>query len=171
MVKLKQEVNITDKIAMSIRGLWHIDSMEEKKKIIKYYDSLYHLFLRIDNNPESFTNEELDKYKKKRATLSQKEKDLMSEIFTSLHLGFITEPMEYSVEEMTDLFNKGLYFTKDELEEMIEYQFSKTHESRNLELVLFLDDLIEKHLFFDTIEEAETVWNNYFSLQKNEAKK
>lgn len=167
-VKMKNEIQITDEVALSIRSLWHIDSMIEKKRIINYYDNLNRLFLLIDNHPDLFSKEELLKYRNLKEKLSDEEKKLISEIFTSLHLGFITEPMEYSVEEVTDLYNKGLYFTKDELEEMIEYQFSKTHESRNLELVLFLGDLLEKHLFFDTIEEAETVWNNYFSLQKKE---
>ena len=163
VLKLKQEIAITDKVAMSIRGLWHIDSLEEKKKIIKYYDGLYHLFSHIDNHPELFTNEDLNKLKKKRDSLSQKEKDLISEIFIALHMGFITEPMDYSIEEVKDFYSKGLYFTKDELEEMIEYQFSKKTENHNSELILFLNDLLEKHLFFDTIEEAEEVWNKYFT--------
>ena len=110
---MKNEKEITDRLAISIRGLWHIESMEEKKKIIKRYDNLYRLFLLVKNRPELFKPDELDKLKKKRQELTQEEEDLINENFVALHIGLISDPIEYSVEEMEDYRKKGLYFAKE----------------------------------------------------------
>lgn len=167
MVKIKVGREITDEVAISIRSLWHIESMEEKKKLIKHYDNLYRLFLLVKNRPELFKPDELEKYKKKRQELTQAEEDLISEIFVTFYMGVINDPLEYTVEEMKDFYSKGLYFTKDELEEMIDWQFcgAKKH---NPELVILLDEYIEKHLYFNTIEEAEKVWDEYDTSHKQE---
>lgn len=68
--KLKNETTITDELAISIRALWHIKSIEEKKNIINFYNNLCSLFLLIDKRPNSFSPKDLVKYKKKRNTLS-----------------------------------------------------------------------------------------------------
>lgn len=120
---MKNEIQITDEVALSIRSLWHIDSMIEKKRIINYYDNLNRLFLLINNHPDLFSKEELLKYRNLKEKLSDEEKKLISEIFTSLHMGIISLPPEYTVDEVKDLYSKGLYFTKEELEEFIEWQF------------------------------------------------
>ncbi len=166
MVKIKAGREITDEVAISIRSLWHIESMEEKKKLIKHYDNLYRLFLLVKNRPELFKPDELEKYKKKRQELTQAEEDLISEIFVALHMGLISVPVEYSVEEMEAYRRKGLYFTKEELEDMLEWQFHT--ENHNPELVILLGDYLEKHIYFDTIEEAEKVWDEYAASQKEE---
>lgn len=154
---MKKEVEISDKLANSIRGLWHIESSEEKKKVIRYYDNLCHLFLLAKNHPDSFSPEELQKYNQKTRTLNQTEKDLIAEIFITLHMGIINDPLEYTVEELRALYSKGLYFTKEELEEMIDWQFySKKH---NAELIALIEEYLDKHLYFNTIDEAEQVWN------------
>ena len=165
---MKKEVKITDRIAISIRGLWHIDSMIEKKRIINYYDNLNRLFLLIDNHPDLFSKEELLRYRNLKEKLSDEEKKLISEIFTSLHMGIISLPPEYTVDEVKDLYSKGLYFTKDELEEFIEGQFVIDDEKHNPELVILFGEYLEKHLYFDTIEEAEKVWDEYDASHKNE---
>ena len=161
---MKNEKEITDRLAISIRGLWHIESKEEKKKIIKRYDNLYRLFLLVKNRPELFKPDELDKLKKKRQELTQEEEDLISEIFVALHIGLISDPIEYSVEEMEDYRKKGLYFAKEELEDMLEWQFHT--ENHNPELVILLGVYLEKHIYFDTIEEAEKVWDEYDASHK-----
>lgn len=154
---MKNEVEISDKLANSIRGLWHIESSEEKKKIIRYYDNLCHLFLLAKNHPDYFSPEELQKCNQKTRTLNQTEKDLIAEIFLTLHMGIINDPLEYTVEEMRALYSKGLYFTKEELVEMIDWQFySKKH---NAELIALIEEYLDKHLYFNTIDEAEQVWN------------
>lgn len=154
---MKKEVEISDKLANSIRGLWHIESMEEKKRLIRYYDNLCCLFFLVKNHPESFSQEELEKYKQKTSALTQAEKDLISEVFLTLHMGIISDPLEYTVEEMRAFYSKGLYFTKEELEEMIDWQFySKKH---NAEIIALIEEYLDKHLYFNTIDEAEQVWN------------
>ena len=163
---MKNHTEITDRLALSIRGLWDIESMEEKKKIIKHYDNLYRLFLLVKNKPELFKPDELEKYKKKRAELTQAEEDLISEIFIALHMGLISDPIEYSVEEMETFRKQGRYFAKEELEDMLEWQFhTKNH---NPELVILIGEYLEKHLYFDTVEEAEKVWDEYDASHKNE---
>ena len=164
---LKNEREITNDIALSIRSLWHIDSMSEKKRIIENYDNLNRLFLLVENHPELFSKEELQKYQKLRGNLSDEEKTLISEIFTSLHMGIVSLPPEYTVDEVKDLYSKGLYFTKDELEEFIEWQFVIDDEKHNPELVILFGEYLEKHLYFDTIEEAENVWDEYDASHKN----
>ncbi len=165
---LKNEREITNDIALSIRSLWHIDSMSEKKRIIENYDNLNRLFLLVENHPELFSKEELQKYQKLRGNLSDEEKTLISEIFTSLHMGIVSLPPEYTVDEVKDLYSKGLYFTKDELEEFVEWQFVIDDEKHNPELVILFGEYLEKHLYFDTIEEAENVWDEYDASHKNE---
>ena len=83
---------ITNDIALSIRSLWSIDSMSEKKRIIEKYDNLNRLFLLVDNHPDLFSKEELQKYKMLKENLSDEEKTLISEIFTSLHMGIVSLP-------------------------------------------------------------------------------
>ena len=163
---MKKNNEITDRLALSIRGLWDIESMEEKKKIIRHYDNLFRLFLLVKNRPELFKPDELEKYKKKRAELSQAEEDLISEIFIALHMGLISDPIEYSVEEMETFRKQGRYFAKEELEDMLEWQFHT--ENHNPELVILIGEYLEKHLYFDTIEEAEKVWNEYDATHKDE---
>lgn len=163
---MKKEVKITDRIAISIRGLWHIESMEEKKRLIRHYDYLYRLFLLVKNRPELFTPEELKKYKQKRNLLTEAEEKLISEIFVTLHMGIVTSPPNYTIEEVKDFYSKGLYFTKEELEEMIEWQFCGT-KKHDPELVILLGEYLEKHLYFDTLEEAEKVWDEYDASHKN----
>lgn len=164
---MKNEIQITDEVALSIRSLWHIDSMIEKKRIINYYDNLNRLFLLIDNHPDLFSKEELLKYRNLKEKLSDEEKKLISEIFTSLHMGIISLPPEYTVDEVKDLYSKGLYFTEEEIDDMITWQLygAKNH---NPELVILLSEYLEKHLYFDTVEEAEKVWNEYDASHKNE---
>jgi hypothetical protein len=154
---MNKEVEISDKLANSIRGLWHIESLEEKKKIIRHYDNLCRLLMLVNNHPDSFSPEELQKCNQKIRALNQTEKDLIAEIFLTLHMGIINDPLEYTVEEMQALYSKGLYFTKEELEEMIDWQiYSKKH---NAELIALIEEYLDKHLYFNTIDEAEQVWN------------
>ena len=164
---MKREVKITDKLAMSIRSLWHIESIEEKKKLIRHYDNLYRIFTLIKNHPELFKPEELKKWKQKRKSLTEAEENLISEIFVALYMGVISDPLEYTIEEVKDFYSKGLYFTKEELEEMIEWQFCGA-EKHDPELVILLGEYLEKHLYFDTVEEAEKVWDEYDASHKNE---
>ena len=164
---MKNRKEITDKVAMSIRSLWHIESMEEKKKIIKHYDNLYRLFLLVKNRPDLFKPDELEKWKQKRESLTEAEEDLISEIFTALHMGIISEPIEYSVEEMKDFYSKGLYFTKEELVEMLDWQFYGT-KNHNPYLVILIGEYLEKHLYFETTDEAEKVWAEYDASHRDE---
>lgn len=154
---MNKEVIISDKLANSIRGLWHIESLEEKKKIIRHYDNLCHLFLLVKNHPDYFSPEELEKCNQKTRALNQTEKDLISEIFLTLHMGIINDPLEYTVEEIKALYSKGLFFTKEELEEMIDWQFYS--KKQNTELIALIEEYLDKHLYFNTIDEAEQVWN------------
>ena len=164
---MRNEREISDKVANSIRHLWHIESMDEKKKIIRKYDNLYRLFLLVDNHPDLFTSEDLNKYQTIRANLSEFERDLMGDIFTVLHMGLVTEPLEYTIEEVKDFYSKGLYFTQEEIQDMITWQLHGA-ENHNPELVILLDEYLEKRLFFDTVEEAEAVWNEYFDSHRDE---
>ena len=148
---------ITDRIAISIRGLWHIESLEEKKKLIRHYDNLYRLFLLVKNHPDFFTPEELEKCNQRRNQLNKVEKDLISEIFLALHMGIINDPLVYSIEEIKDFYSKGLYFTKDELEEMIYWQVYSNKQ--NTALITLLEEYCDNHLYFNTVEEAEKAWN------------
>ena len=157
---------ITNDIALSIRSLWYIDSMSEKKRIIEKYDNLNRLFLLVDNHPDLFSKEELQKYKMLKENLSDEEKTLISEIFTSLHTGIVSLPPDYTIDEVKDLYSKGLYFTKEELEEFIEWQFVIDDEKHNPELVILFGEYLEKHLYFDTVEEAEKVWDEYDASRK-----
>lgn len=164
---MKNKRRISDREAISIRGLWHIESIEEKKKLIRHYDNLYRIFSIVKNHPELFKPEDLEEWKQKREALTKAEEDLISEIFVTLYVGIISDPLEYSVEEVKDFYSKGLYFTKEELEEMIEWQFCGA-EKHDPELVILLGEYLEKHLFFDTVEEAEAVWNEYFDSHRDE---
>lgn len=166
MFKLKKETTITDELAMSIRALWHIKSMEEKKNIIRFYDNLCSLFLLIDKCPSSFSPEDLVKYKKKKETLSQSEKDLMSEIFTALYMGIIVEPLDYTIEEVQDFYSKGLYFTKNEINEIIKWQ--RYSGNNNHKLVFLLNSYLENHLYFDSMEDAEKAWEEYETYHQDE---
>ena len=164
---MKKEVKITDKLAMSIRGLWHIESMEEKKRLIRHYDNLYRLFLLVKNRPELFTPEELKKYKQKRNLLTETEEKLISEIFVTLHMGIVTSPPDYTIEEVKDFYSKGLYFTREELEEMIDWQLYGTSK-HDPALFILLSEYLDKHLYFETIKEAEKVWNENDATLKKE---
>ena len=164
---MKNKRRISDREAISIRGLWHIESIEEKKKLIRHYDNLYRIFSLVKNHPELFKPEDLEEWKQKREALTKAEEDLISEIFVTLYVGIISDPLEYSVEEVKDFYSKGLYFTKEELEEMIEWQFCGA-EKHDPELVILLGEYLDKHLYFDTIKEAEKVWDEYDASHKNE---
>lgn len=164
---MNKELIITDRLANSIRSLWHIESIEEKKKLIRHYDNLYRIFSLVKNHPELFKPEELKEWKQKRESLTKAEEDLISEIFVTLYIGVISDPLEYTVEEMKDFYSKGLYFTKEELEEMLDWQFYGT-KKHNPELVILLGEYLENHLYFDTIEEAEKVWDEYDASHKQE---
>ncbi len=167
MIILNKELIITDRLAISIRRLWHIESIEEKKKIIKHYDYLYRIFILVKNHPELFKPDELEKWEQKREALTESEKDLISEIFVALHMGVISDPLEYTIEEVHDFYSKGLFLTKEELEEMIEWQFCGAKE-HNPELFILLGEYLEKHLYFETVEEAEKVWEEYDASHKKE---
>lgn len=167
---LKKEKEITDEIAISIQSLWHIESMDEKKKIIRKYDNLCRLFLLVKNRPDLFKPDELEKLKQQRESLTEAEEDLISEIFAALHLGVVCEPLEYTVEEVKDFYSKGLYFTEEEIQDMISWQLYGA-EKHNPELVILLGEYLDKHLYFDTVEEAEKVWDEYFDSHRNEDNK
>ena len=164
---MKNEREITDKAAMSIRSLWHIESMGVKKKIIKRYDDLYRLFSLVKNRPDLFKPDDLEKLKQQREALTEAEEDLINEIFVALHLGVVSEPLEYTVEEMKDFYSKGLYFTKEELDEMLDWQFYGT-KNHNPYLVILIGEYLENHLYFETLEEAEKVWAEYDASHPNE---
>lgn len=157
---MKAKKEITDEIAISIRNLWYIRSMDEKKKIIRKYDNLFQIFFLVKNHPDFFKPDELEYLKQKRESLTKVEEDLINEIIVALHLGIVPEPPEYTIEEIKDLYSKGLYFTKEEIEEIIDWQLYGS-ENHNPELVILLGEYLENKKFFETVEEAEKAWDEY----------
>lgn len=83
----------------------------------------------------------------------------MSEIFTALHMGIIVEPLDYTVEEVQDFYSKGLYFTKNEIDEIIKWQ--RYSGNNNHKLVFLLNSYLKSHLYFDSMDDAEKAWEEY----------
>lgn len=158
---MKKIFETDDRLANSIRSLWHIESMEEKKKIIDDTYKLSVIFILAKEQPELFSKEELEEINKYKSEMSEDHKKIISEVFTAKELGFITDPPEYTVEEVKDLYEKGLYFTKDEIEEILEWQYYCEPSKHDPLLVILLAEYLEKHKYFDSIEEADKGMEEY----------
>lgn len=158
---MKERQKTTDEFAISIRSLWHIDSMEEKKRIIDNVYEISKVFLLAKEKPELFSQEELEKIANFKAELTPECQKLYAEVTLKKHLPFIDEPPEYTVEAVKEFYETGRYFTKAEIEEIIEWQFVCSEDKHDPELVILLAEYLEKHLYFDTIEEAEQAEDEY----------
>ena len=100
----------------------------------------------MKNHPDFFKPDELEYLKQKRESLAKVEEDLINEIIVALYLGIVPEPPEYTIEEIKDLYSKGLYFTKEEIEEIIDWQLYGS-ENHNPELVILLGEYLENKNF------------------------
>lgn len=165
---MKSGINITDDIAISIRGLWHVQSMDEKKKLIARYDKIGQLFFALKNHPEKISKEHKEYITNLRKNISEEDEKIAREVFLALHLGIVFETPNFTIDEIKDLYQEGLYFTKEELEELINWELYRPDGKHNPDLYILLSDYLDNGLFFNTIEEAEKAMNDYENANQKE---
>ena len=165
---MKSGINITDDIAISIRGLWHVQSMDEKKKLIARYDKIGQLFFALKNHPEKISKEHKEYITNLRKNISEEDEKIAREVFLALHLGIVFETPNFTIDEIKDLYQEGLYFTKEELEELINWELYRPDGKHNPELFILLSDYLNQGLFFNTIEEAEKAMDDYENAKQKE---
>ena len=163
-----KELFIDDKVAMSIRGLWHIQSMDEKKKLIARYDKIGQLFLALKNHPEKLSKDHKEYITNLRKNISEDDEKIVREVFLALHLGIVGDLPNFTVDEIKELYQDGLYFAKEELEELIDWELYRPDGKHNPELFILLSDYLNKGLFFNTIEEAEKAMDDYENTKDKE---
>ena len=152
---MKKETKISDRVALSIRGLWNIESLDEKKKLIARYDQIHKAILVFKNHPEAFSEKQRNYIKKLQSQITETDEKIMSEVFLALHLGVVVDPPSYTVEDIKELSKDGIFFTKEELEDILDWQFSPSNKKHDPELVVFVSEQLDNHFYFETIEEAE----------------
>lgn len=152
---MSRNVKISDRVALSIRSLWHIEPMELKKALIKQYDKFSRMFWVLKEHPERLSQEQKDYIEKLRSKLDEHDEKIMHEVFMAVQLGIYIDPPEYTVEDIKELSAEGRYFAKEELEEIIEWQFSPSNKNHDPELVVLVTEQLDNHFYFDTVEEAE----------------
>ena len=85
-----------------------------------------------------------------------------------MHLGIVGELPNFTVDEVKELYRDGLYFAKEELEELIEWELYRPDGKHNPELFILLSDYLNQGLFFNTIEEAEKAMDDYENAKQKE---
>lgn len=165
---MEKELFIDDKVAMSIRGLWHVQSMDEKKKLIARYDKIGQLFILLKHNPDKLSKKDKIYITNLRKSISEDDEKIVREVFLALHLGIVDDLPNFTVDEVKELYRDGLYFAKEELEELIEWELYRPDGKHNPELFILLSDYLNKGLFFNTIEEAEKAMDDYENTKNKE---
>lgn len=152
---MKKRTKISDRVALSIRGLWDIESLDEKKKLIARYDQIHRAMLLLKSHPEVLSREQKNYIEKLQSKITKTDEKVMKEVFLALHLGVVVDPPSYTVEDIKELSKDGIYFAKEELEEILEWQFSPSNKNHDPELVVLISEQLDNHFYFETIEEAE----------------
>lgn len=152
---MKKRTEISDRVALSIRGLWDIESLDEKKKLIERYDQIYRATLVLKNHPEALSEKQRNYIKKLQSRITETDEKVMREVFLALHLGVVVDPPSYTVEDIKELSKDGIFFAKEELEDILDWQLSPSNKKHDPELVVFVSEQLDNHFYFETIEEAE----------------
>lgn len=117
-----------------------------------------------------FSEAETEKITHFKNNLSDETKNFLVDSFLSKYLNIEDAPPEYTLFEVKDLYSKMLYFTEKEIEEILLYEYSKGIDKMNCELLEFLLDCYEKHLYYDNMEEANEVFDKYIEACQTEIK-
>ena len=79
----------------------------------------------------------------------------------------MTEEVIFTADDIRALNNDTLYFTKAELLELIERELSKPdYRDIDVDLIDTCLDTLDKGLYFETIEEAETHFDRVIEAQR-----
>ena len=117
---------------------------------------IHKAILVLKNHPEAFSEKQRNYIKKLQSQITETDEKVMSEVFLALHLGVVVDPPSYTVEDIKELSKDGIFFAKEELEDILDWQLSPSNKKHDPELVVFVSEQLDNHFYFETIEEAET---------------
>ena len=142
-------------------SLFDVHSKSKRDKMLRNADGFLTALLVQKHKPELLTQSDSDRIKGIKEKLDEKEKDLLAEIFMAKYLGITMEAPDYTMEAIKDLYAKGLYFTETEIDDIINWQLSRPVDDIDVEVICYLIDCHNNHLYFDTIEEADKAMEEY----------
>lgn len=145
-----------------------INSSKERERLLEVGESILNALLINKSDPDYFSEDESATIKTIMGELSNRQKDLIAEIFLAKYLDIHFDPPEYSLETIKKLYNDGLYFTKSEIVEIINWEFSKPENEVNYDVVNFLLSCTVKKQYFDTLDEADAAMERYEERRKSE---
>ena len=136
-------------------SLSFLDSIEEKLEQLEIGEVFLDALLVGKIAPGQLTEAESKAIETMKNNLSEQQKNLISEIYMAKYMDISFMPPEYTLEEIQELYEAGLYFTLKEIMEIIDWENGKSEEEFNADVVNFLFDCIDQKLYINSPEDAD----------------
>ena len=142
-------------------SLIDIRSNSKRANLISNAENYLTALLVKKYNPDALSEKDIQTIDKIKNSLDETDKDLLAEIFLAKYMGITMDEPDFTIDDIKDLYAKGLYFTEKEIDDIINWQLSRPIDDIDVEVICYLIYCHNNHLYFDTIEEADKVMEEY----------
>ena len=142
-------------------SLIDIRSNSKKANLISNAENYLTALLVKKYNPDALSEKDIQTIDKIKNSLDETDKDLLAEIFLAKYMGITMDEPDFTIDVIKDLYANGLYFTKKEIDDIINWQLTRPVENIDVDVIFYLLDCIKNNLYFKTDEEADKAMEEY----------
>ena len=142
-------------------SLIDIRSNSKRANLISNAENYLTALLVKKYNPDALSENDIQTIDKIRNSLDETDKDLLAEIFLAKCMGITMDEPDFTIDDIKNLYTNGLYFTKKEIDDIINWQLARPVEDIDVDVIFFLLDCLKNNLYFETIEEADKAMEEY----------
>lgn len=142
-------------------SLIDIRSNSKRANLISNAENYLTALLVKKYNPDALSEKDIQTIDKIKNSLDETDKDLLAEIFLAKYMGITMDEPDFTIDDIKDLYTNGLYFTKKEIDDIINWQLARPVEDIDVDVIFYLLDCLKNNLYFETIEEADKAMEEY----------
>ena len=142
-------------------SLIDIRSNSKKANLINNAENFLTALLVKQYNPDALSETDIQTIDKIKSSLDETDKNLLAEIFLAKYMGITMDEPDFTLDAIKDLYANGLYFTRKEIDDIINWQLSRPIDEIDVEVICYLLDCQKNNLYFETDEEAESAMEEY----------
>ena len=142
-------------------SLLDVHSKNKKAALISNAEKCLTALLIKEYKPDILTDKDIQTINKIKDTLDERDKDLIAEIFLAKYMGITMDEPDFTLDAIKDLYANGLYFTRKEIDDIINWQLSRPIDEIDVEVICYLLDCQKNNLYFETDEEADSAMEEY----------
>lgn len=137
-----------------------------KDKSYKIAKQKLNIFLLAHYEKDLFSQKEHNMIKTLKKLTSEEERIMMTEILLNNAFDLSDEPERFNSEGIKELIKDELYFTEEELYDMLAEEIS-LGEDADIETIDTIIDCLNNHIYYDTLEQAEEAERKYWRKKIN----